>query len=238
MKDTDRKSYLDAQYRNLSQRKAPAASLVSFLSKEPLKDWLIQKLNEGPWAEVGSGHYSLFEKGDELFFGLSGKKDLYAFDLSSEAISQAPHGQVNYIEADATLDLPHGPFSFILDGHFLHGLSSLPEVFQALGVIGKSLKPGGLFAGEVMMAHKNLSFDHDLYFDHEKNVLYHQERPIRTILEAREWETLFQEANFEIRYFVCQSSIKMIPMRERTVPMSGDPECLRFVLKRPEGGPK
>lgn len=233
MKDFDRKALLNEQYKGRDLVQTHAPSLMSFLSGEPLQSWLLQQLNLGPWAELGCGAFSIFEKGDELVHGLAQKGDLYGHDLSSEAISQAPSSGINYKETDCVATIPDGPYAFILDGHYLHCLSSLPEVFQALGTIWSALQTGGLYAGEVMTAHKNLSFDHDLYFDHKESVLYKDDLPLRTILEAREWEQLFKDAGFEIQYFVCQASIKMIPQRERTIPMSGDPECLRFVIKRP-----
>ena len=234
MKDFDRKGFLDQQYKDASLEGSVSPSLWSFIKGDPLQSWLPQKLNEGPWCELGCGTLSLFEKKDELVYGLSQKEDVYAFDLSSEAIAKAQGDFVHYQQANCVEDIPYGPHSFILDGHYLHCLSSLPEVFQALGTIWHALEFDGLFAGEVMTAHKGLSFDHDLFFNHSESVLYKDDRPIRTILEAREWEQLFNDSGFSIQYFVCQASIKMIPQRERTIAMSGDPECLRFILKKPK----
>lgn len=224
---------LDLQYEHYGNQKNPNPSLKSFLKTSPLKEWLIQVMNQGPWCELGSGPYSLFEEGDELLKGLSSKTDLWGFDLSQKAIDLSYSDRVRYQVQDISEGLPYGPYSFILDGHLLHCLTSLPEVFQTLGVILRALKPGGYFAGEVMIAHKNLSFDHDLFYDFETNILSFEDRPLRIILEPREWEDLFISAGFKIRFFVCQSSIKMIPHRERKVPMNGDPECLRFVLQKP-----
>lgn len=232
MTDLERKGNLEGQPTGKGPH-AHAPSLMSYLASEPLSLWLSQRLAQGPWAELGGGGLSLFELGDQLVSGLSRKDDLYSFDISEQAKKKASKGKVHYQQVDCTKEIPHAPFSFILDAHYLHCLSSMPQVFHGLGVIWHALIPGGLYAGEVMTAHKNLSFDHDLYFNHHESVLYYEDRPIRTILEAREWEQLFKDAGFEIQYFVCQASIKMIPQRERQIPMSGDPECLRFILKRP-----
>jgi len=241
----DKKDQLNSQYdkllnKNTDFQKGPFSSnefvnpsLLSFLKGEPLNHWLRSLLDSGPWCELGSGPYSLFEVGEELIPGLGFKNDLMAFDLSNSAIESSPSEKIKYKVQDITKGLPLGPYAFILDGHFLHCLSSLPELFQTLGMIFNALKPGGLFAGEVMMAHKNLSFDHDLFYDFDTNVLSFEGRPLRVILWAHEWEQLFIEAGFKIEFFICQSSIKMIPGRKRRIPMSGDPECLRFVLKRP-----
>ncbi|MCR9204696.1 MAG: class I SAM-dependent methyltransferase [Halobacteriovoraceae bacterium] len=224
---------LDLQYEQTGNRKNPNPSLKSFLKTSPLNDWLVQVLDKGPWCEIGSGPYSLFEEGDELVSGLENKKDIWGFDLSQKAVELSYSDNVRYQVQDISEGLPFGPYSFILDGHLLHCLTSLPELFQTLGVILNALKPGGYFAGEVMIAHKNLSFDHDLFYDFDTNILSFGDRPLRIILEPREWEELFVGAGFKIQFFVCQSSIKMIPHRDRTVAMSGDPECLRFVLQKP-----
>ena len=232
MDPTSKKNLLDEQYRSLTERVGVAPSLYSFLKNSPLNEWLSPLFTDGPWCELGCGNQSIFEEGDQLLSGLSLKKDIFGFDLSSVAIEQAPHSIINYEQADCSHLIPKGPFSFILDGHFLHCLSSMPEVFQTLGVISNALLPGGLYAGEVMTSHKSLSFDHDLFFDHQNSVLYQEDRPLRIILEAREWEGLFNDAGFEIAFFLCQASIKMIPCRDRTQAMSGDPECLRFILRK------
>lgn len=233
LEKSDKANYLNHQYDGVKDPKRLNASLYSFLRTEPLRAWLSNIISSGPWCEIGCGAYGLFEEGDHLIPGLSKKQDLYGLDLSSRAIEMAPESNIHYAVADVSQGLPAKDFSFVLDGHLLHCLDSLPELFQTLGAILHSLKPGGLFAGEVMIAHKNLSFDHDLSFDFETNILSFEGRSLRIILEPREWEELFINAGFEIQFFVCQSSIKMIPNRERKVPMTGDPECLRFVLKRP-----
>ncbi|MCF8060582.1 MAG: hypothetical protein K9K67_14870 [Bacteriovoracaceae bacterium] len=234
MDQSTKKTLLDEQYRGLTGRSNASPSLFSFLKNSPLSEWLQNRISDGPWCELGCGNYSLFEEGEQLISGLSYKEDIFGFDLSSVAIEQAPHSNIQYKQADCSQVIPGGGHSFILDGHFLHCLSSLPEVFQTLGVISDALLPGAIYAGEVMTSHKKLSFDHDLYFDSKNSVLFQDDRPIRVILEAREWESLFKDAGLEIIFFICQASIKMIPHREREIPMSGDPECLRFILKKPQ----
>lgn len=233
---SDKSSYLNSQYETSGNPRIVHPSLKSFLKSPPLNDWLMHAVYEGPWCELGSGPHSLFEEGEELVRDLSRKKDLFGFDLSTRAIEMSTSERVVYEAVDVSKEIPYGPYSFILDGHLLHCLTSLPELYQTLGVVLNALKPGGIFAGEVMIAHKNLSFDHDLSFDFDTNILSFEGRPLRIILEPREWEELFIDAGFKIQFFVCQSSIKMIPLRERTVPMNGDPECLRFVLKKPMEG--
>ncbi len=232
MEITDKVERINQQYLK-SAGASVSASLKSFLKKEPVSDWLIQALFTGPWLELGCGQRSLFEEGDDLTFGLQKKQDLYGFDLSDVAIERAKaHGRLHYQQVDISEGIPGGPYSFILDGHFLHCLGSFPELFTTLGHILRALKPGGIYAGEVMTIHKNISFDSDLYYDYDTHILYQGDIPIRTLLSAREWEDLFISAGFEISYFVCQASIKMIPTNHRREPMNGDPECLRFVLKR------
>ncbi len=225
---------VNAQYRqrNGLNRGLSNPSLSSFLKKEPINQWLKDSLVDGAWAELGCGEKSLFE--EELLPGIENKSDLWGFDLSDVAIDRANSwGRCHYHQADLTKGIPYGPYQILLDGHFLHSLCSLPEVFTVLGHILQSLRPGGRFIGEVMTLHKNISFDSDLYFDFDKRVLFQGSIPIRTILEAREWEDLFKNCGFEIEFFVCQASIKMIPGNKRSEPMTGDPECLRFTLKRP-----
>lgn len=225
---------VNAQYRQRgSSHSGPVnPSLLSFLKREPVKEWLLERISQGPWCELGCGDESILEDG--FLVGLEQKQNIWGFDLSDVAIERARStGRLNYEQRDITEGIPYGPYSFILDGHFLHCLNSLPEVFTVLGHILRALKPGGLYIGEVMTIHKNISFDSEFYFDFDQGVLYQGDHPVRTILEARQWEDLFRSCGFEIQYFVCQGSIKMIPAGKRGEPMSGDPECLRFVLKRP-----
>lgn len=207
-------------------------SLKSFIRSEPLNPWCTNLIKSGPWCELGGGARSIFESFEEVFPHFE-KSDLFSFDGSSAAIEMAPtHSRVQYKMVDLTKTIPGGPYSFILDGHFLHCLDSLPQAFHTLGLIYHALRPNGIFAGEVMMAHKQLSFDHDLQYDPDNFTLSKDGHPIRLIMEAMEWEDLFNSVGFKIDYFVCQSSIKMIPSLERDIPMNGDPECLRFILKK------
>lgn len=224
----------DEQYRRISTAPAPSPSLISFLKSEPLNNWISQQMNAGPWCELGCGAQSLFENID-LFLPGHAKADCVGFDFSKEAIALSPRNSVRYEVTNLLEGIPGEGYSFILDGHFLHCLDSLPHLYQMLGHIARSLKPGGIFAAEVMMAHKMMSFDVDYNFDFESSVLYQQDGiAARIILEARVWEDLLKNTGLKLEFFVCQSSIKMIPSADRSTPMQGDPECLRFVLRRPE----
>jgi trans-aconitate methyltransferase len=227
-------SLYDRQYRKITRSQGPSPSLVSFLKSEPLNSWLSQRRHDGPWCELGCGTRSLLED-IEVFLPGHVKEECYGFDFSHEAISKAcGTSHVQYQQVDLLEGVPRGGFSFILDGHFLHCLDSLPGLYQMLGKIGQALAPGGIFAAEVMMAHKAMSFDVEFNFDHETAVLYQEDgAPARIILDARDWEDLLKNTGLSLEFFVCQSSIKMIPSAVRSTPMQGDPECLRFVLRRP-----
>lgn len=223
---------LDEAYEKLSQVQRPGHSLFSFLKSPPINHWLLERMAAGPWAELGCGTRSVFESWSEII-DLPQKNDLFGFDLSRVAIAKAQaYGSLYYQQCDLTLGLPHGPYSIILDGHFLHCLNSVPEVFQTLGKIKESLCVGGIYIGEVMLAHKYLSFETQFEYDVQNNILYKEGIPSRVIMDAFEWEDMFLACGFKIQYFVCQSSIKIIPEDGREVPMNGDPECLRFCLER------
>ncbi len=227
-----KKELLNEAYEHVSPGARPSHSLVSFLKSPPINHWLIDRVNEGPWAELGCGMRSIYESWDEII-PLDQKGDLFGFDLSSTAINKAnAYGSIHYQQADLTMAIPHGPFSVILDGHFLHCLSSVPEVFQTLGKIHDALVTGGIYIGEVMLAHKYLSFETQFEYDVNNNLLYKDGLPSRVIMDAFEWEDMFKSSGLRIQYFVCQSSIKIIPEDSRDRPMNGDPECLRFCLER------
>lgn len=223
---------LNEVYGKLQHGASPSHSLVSFLRSTPISEWLKERKDEGSWAELGCGMRSLFESWQDIF-DLGLKNNLYGLDLSSMAIERAQqYGTIHYQQADCTLEIPHGPHAVILDGHFLHCLNSVPEVYQTLGKIREALIPGGIYIGEVMLAHKSLSFDTQFEYDVQSNLLYKDDIPSRIIMDAFEWEDMFVSSGLKIKYFVCQSSIKIIPEDSRDVAMNGDPECLRFCLER------
>lgn len=224
----------DKQYQSVASAVSASPSLLSFLKSEPLNSWISDRRHKGPWCELGCGTRSLLEDIEGFLPGHQ-KDECYAFDFSKEAIALTDKlSHVSYEQVDLLKGVPHGGYSFILDAHFLHCLDSLPHLYQMLGKIGKALEPGGIFAAEVMMAHKNMSFDVDYTYDSECSVLFQKEGiPTRIILEARAWEDLLNNSGLSLEFFVCQSSIKMIPSSSRSTPMQGDPECLRFILKKP-----
>jgi hypothetical protein len=222
-----------ALYSTQTSLPRPSPSLISFLKQAPLNQWLLDRIDRGPWAELGTGLRSLFECWEE-FIPQERKTDLFGFDLSTKAIEMAKGfgSNIFYQQADLSQSIPYGGYAVILDGHFLHCLNSIPEVFQTLGKIYESLMPGGIYIGEVMLAHKSLSFDTQFEYDVRANLLYKDEVPVRVIMDAFEWEDMFLSSGLRIQYFVCQSSIKIIPEDNREVPMNGDPECLRFCLEK------
>jgi len=223
---------LDEAYEQVSQAQRPSHSLLSFLKSPPINNWLVDRVGEGAWAELGCGTRGLFESWEEIV-DLPQKNDLFGFDLSKVAIKIAQsYGSLQYQQCDLSLGVPHGPYHVILDGHFLHCLNGVPEVFQTLGKIKESLAIGGIYIGEVMLAHKYLSFETQFEYDVQNNLLYKNGLPSRVIMDAFEWEDMFLTSGFKIQYFVCQSSIKIIPEDSREIPMNGDPECLRFCLER------
>ena len=218
-------------YKAQTNSKVLSPSLVSFLKQSPVRDWVGESLQRGAGLELGCGPYSLFEIREELF-GAKLCRGLYACDISDVAIDQAPEEtEVEYFTHNILEELPE-KYQVIIDGHCLHTLASLPELYFALGLIHKSMEEGGYFIGEVMMSHKNMSFEpHYDYIENER-VLYRYGSPHRMIMTSREWEDLFVTSGFKIEYFMCQSSIKFIPSTDRTEALVSDPECLRFVLKK------
>ncbi len=223
---------LNDVYSHISHSPKPSYSLISFLKTPPIAQWLIDRIEQGPWAELGCGMRSFFESWEEVF-DTEKKRDLFGLDLSSKAIERArAYGDIHYEQADLSENIPHGPYAVILDGHFLHCLNSVPEVYQTLGKIREALLPGGLYIGEVMMSHKSISFGAEFEYDVNNNLLYKDGIPSRVIMDAFEWEDMFAASGLRIQYFVCQSSIKIIPEDSRDTPMTGDPECLRFCLER------
>lgn len=222
---------LDESYEFLNPPSLPSPSLRSYLTSTPLSQWLLSREEQGAWGELGCGMRALLE---DYHFSKE-KDDLFAFDLSKIAIEKAKKkslGKVHYFCEDLSLGLPHGPYSVLVDAHFLHCLNSLPELYQTLGKIRESLLPGGIFLGEVMISHKNLTFSAEFEFDVGSCVLYRGGVPQRLVMDAFEWEDMFLNSGFKIKYFICQSSIKIIPEDDREIPMRGDPECLRFCLER------
>ena len=229
---------LDSVYESVSVASHPSASLMSYFRSDPIRNWLFDRWDAGAWAELGCGLRSLLEYSEDFLAGggaLPLKDDLFGLDLSHVAIERALNSnnyKVHYAQADLSKEIPHGPYQVLIDGHFLHCLNSVPEVFQTLGMIREALCPGGIYIGEVMLAHKNLSFETQFEYDAESCVLYKGNHPSRIIMDAFEWEDMFLSSGLSIKYFVCQSSIKIIPEDDRDVAMNGDPECLRFCLER------
>lgn len=229
----NRQEELNKRYEHLGVVPRMNPSLRSFLKSEPLSEWLRSSLSRGPACEIGCGAQAVFSSLHDLFPGYM-TRELEACDLSNVAIEKAQmlEGNVHYFTHDILRPFPRDDYSLILDAHCLHTLTSLPELFQAMGNIKSALSEGGLLVGEVMMAHKNMTLEEGFFYSKHECVLYKYDRPSRVFMTAMEWEDFFLNCGMAIQYFMCQSSIKFIPHDQREDPMPGDPECLRFVLKK------
>jgi hypothetical protein len=226
---------LNNKYKNMSYVGTVSPSLQSFLKSEPISEWVAGSMISGALCEIGCGTRSLFEHWDDILPGRM-TRELIACDLSSEAIDKAKCNQENkvidYFVQDITKPFKKNDFECFIDGHCLHSLNSLPDLFQAMGNIYNALNFGGIVVGEVMMAHKNMTFENGLEYFENECVLYKNESPSRVFMTSHEWEDFFLACGFTIKYFMCQSSIKFIPHDDRSEALSGDPECLRYVLEK------
>jgi hypothetical protein len=230
-----RKNELDQRYDALSSAPMTNSSLKSFLRNDLINDWLATRMALGPTCEMGCGATALLESLEDILPGRM-TRQVEAFDLSTSAINKAkawhPDSRINYYQHDVLQKFREDSYQVIIDAHCLHTLQSLPELFQAMGNIHNALAVDGLLFGEVMMAHKNMSFESGLEYSSYDYVLYKHEKPSRVFMQALEWEDFFINCGFSIEYFMCQSSIKFIPHDDRDEAMASDPECLRFVLKK------
>jgi len=218
-------------YESNSRAKYLSPSLVSFFKQSPLNQWISDAMMIGDAIEIGCGEYSIFEMRSELF-GSRLSRALYACDISPVAIKRSPqNSDVDYFSHDIKKRLPK-KYQLIIDAHCLHTLESFPELYFTLGLLYQNLENNGVLVGEVMMSHKNMSFES--YYDYNENekVLYRYGEPHRMIMSSYEWEDLFVSVGFKIQYFMCQSSIKFVPSIDRSEALASDPECLRFVLTK------
>ncbi len=178
--------------------------------------------------EVGCGARSVLED-----LSLWPEAERMAMDLSDRAIeyaSQRGSNRVEYFQGNLLeLNFLHA-FDVVVDGHCLHTLSLLAELELALKGIHRSLRPGGLLLWESMVAHSKMALDPCLSYDGEAHLLK-EGKPFRILLKAFDMEKLVLENGFKIEYFSILGHRRMIPVDDREVPLSGDPEVLRMILR-------
>lgn len=226
---------INHKYKNTSYVSSVSPSLQSFLKREPICNWVSDSMLKGPLFEIGCGMRSLFEHWDDIFPRRM-TRELFACDISIEAIEKAKSNQENsvikYFTHNITEAFDTNEIECFIDGHCLHSLNSLPSLFQAMGHLYNALSFGGIVVGEVMMAHKNMSFESGFEYIEKESVLYKNQIPSKILMTSLEWEDFFLACGFKIKYFMCQSSIKFIPHDGRDEALPGDPECLRYVLEK------
>ncbi len=132
--------------------------------------------------ELGGGAYSLFEEVSNL------EAEVTSIDFSSVAILKAPLSQIKYREINL-IDpsfFEKEMFDLVFDSHCLNCLTDETERELAFKNIFSSLKPGGLFASELMVQPPNESVS----------------IPFKKIKSAMELEREILSHGFKILYFV------------------------------------
>jgi SAM-dependent methyltransferase len=175
--------YRKAKEKNDNDKKAYSKSLLTFFN-ENVAQFLSKYLLDENFSilDIGCGTYSVFEDLPQL------NCNVLAVDFSAEAISQAPNSNIHYqLENITHLKFSsEGKFNLIFDSHCLNCITQEMDRKIALQNLFRALKPGGLFASELMVQPIG------------KNV----EMPHKKIKTARELEEELTVHGFKIQFFM------------------------------------
>lgn len=97
--------------------------------------------------DIGAGNYSMFED------VIDQNAEITAIDFSKNAINDAPKSHIKYLEGNVTdpAFFPTSTYDLIFDSHTLNCITNELERDLAFNNIYSALKPGGLFASEMMI---------------------------------------------------------------------------------------
>lgn len=184
--------------------------------------------------EAGTGAKSVYEE-EVGFNGLT-----IAVDYSKNAIDYALINQdkenVEYVHGDILkVNLPY-KFDLVLDSHLLHCMTSFEDREKYLQRVYNWLKPGGVFALECMVSHREMNFDDQFLFLEDDCTLLQQvgksALPVRYIPDSLSLEELLKSYELKIEYFIVFSNLKVIPDCHRSYPLQTDPDLARIVCRK------
>ena len=206
----------------------PSHSLLSFLEKDQFGIFNNKELSI---LELGCGQGSVLEQ-----FSMLGESwSVTGLDISCEAISIAQarlrgRKQFSFIEASFDNILNDKNYDVIIDSHLLHCITCDEQREHYWKTIEGSLRAGGLFVLESMVAHENMSFDYDQFMDYESSTLFQDNLAIRKIKAAKDLELELKNSGLKIFYLEFFESLQFIAHPERKKIMEGDPEVMRALL--------